>query len=303
MPRNAIGSSGGGKMKGMRVLLVSAFLVLAATSNAIGQIDLGLPTVPKNTVDLPGSGLVKGAFLYAPEGPGPYPAIVLSHTCGGLRHHVFTWAARAIAAGYVALVIDHLGPRSLRNNCVPDIRVSVTEFAQDTVAGMKHLRTLPFVDGRKIALMGFSYGAMAALRAASASFRAKYLGGERFSAVVAMYPWCNEFAGRGGDHQFNFYDDTDIPLLLILGQDDDDSPPDSCIRQARANAEKGLPVTWRLYPKTTHAFDLSQLGDKPYRFWQGNKTVTYRYNANTVDEAWRESLALFARHLGPGKGG
>ena len=54
---------------------------------------------------------------------------------------------------------------------------------------------------------------MGGLRAASASFRSRYLGNERFAAIVSMYPWCNERSGAGGDHQFNFRDDTDVPLF------------------------------------------------------------------------------------------
>jgi dienelactone hydrolase len=144
--------------------------------------------------------------------------------------------------------------------------------------------------------MGFSYGAMAGLRSASASFRQKNLGGDRFTAIVAMYPWCNERRGAGGDHQYNFYDDTDVPLFLVLGADDDEASPASCVDQAKKNAAKGLPVSWKVYPKTTHGFDSSLMGDKPFVIRQGTSTVTYRYNAATVAEAWADSLTFFGRN-------
>jgi dienelactone hydrolase len=278
----------------MKALGLSLLLGLVATG-ADAQVNLALPTQAKSAVVLPGGGAVFGAQLYAPPGPGPHPALVLSHTCAPIHQNIYEWAARALAAGYVVLVVDHLGPRQRTNNCPPDNRVSVTEYAQDDAAAMKHLRTLPFVDGRHIGQMGWSYGAMAGLREASASFRSRYLGGERFTAIVAMYPWCNERAGSGGDHQFNFYDDTDVPLFLALGADDDESSPKSCIEQARKNAAKGLPVTWKLYPATTHSFDDSLLGDRAVSFRRGNQTVTYRYNAATVADSWAESLAFFAR--------
>lgn len=285
--------------RGWATLLAACCLLGTGDRDAAAQVNLNLPTSPLASVTVPdGGGLLFGARLYAPQGKGPYPALVMSHTCGGIRRNVYEWAERALSAGYVALIVDHLGPRQLRNNCVPDIRVSVTEYAQDDVVALKHLRTLPFVDGNRIGHMGWSYGAMAGLRLASAGFRKRYVAGERFGAIVAMYPWCNERAGPGGDHQFNFYDDTDTPLLLALGADDDDASPKSCVDQARKNKGKGLPVEWKLYPKTTHAFDYSFLGDKPATVRQGTQTITYRYNAATVADVWETSQAFYARSLG-----
>ena len=286
-------------MKTIAVFVVFLLLVFAAPS-ASAEVDLGLPRQPKTAVQLPGNGAFFGAQLYAPPGPGPHPALVLSHTCASIRQNIYEWAQRALAAGYVALMVDHLKPRGRTNNCPPDNQISVTEYAQDDVVALKHLRTLPFVDGRRIGQMGWSYGAMGGLRAASASFRSRYLGNERFAAIVSMYPWCNERSGAGGDHQFNFRDDTDVPLFVVLGADDDDSPPKSCIEQAKKNAARGLPVTWKLYPHTTHAFDNSLFGDKPQTFRQGTQTITYRYNAATVTESWADSLAFFVSN-GVGK--
>jgi dienelactone hydrolase len=147
--------------------------------------------------------------------------------------------------------------------------------------------------------MGWSYGAMAGLRLASTSFRKRYVGGEAFRAIVAMYPWCNERAGQGGDHQYNFNDDTDVPLLLLLGADDDDAPPRSCVEQAQKNKARGLPVEWKLYPNTTHGFDFSNLGDKPLiiRRPGAGGTITYRYNAAAVQDAWALSQAFYARNF------
>jgi dienelactone hydrolase len=268
---------------------------LAATPCA-AQLDLGFPGEPERAVTLPGRGAITGARLYAPEGPGPFPAVVLSHTSGPLRQHVFEWAQRFLAAGYAALIVDHLGPRHLTTNT--SFVVSVTEYAQDDVAALRHLRSLPFVDGKRIAQMGFSYGAMAGLREASQSFRAKHLAGERFGAIVSVYPWCNEQVGpRYRDHQWNFYDDTDVPLLVLLGGDDDEADPRSCVAKATANAAKGLPVEFTVLPATTHAFDHSWMGDKPVMARQGNRTVTYRYNREAVEATWKLTLDFLARRL------
>lgn len=263
------------------------------------QVDLAFPKQPEREVKLPGSGPLTGARLYAPEGAGPFPAVVISHSCAALRQNTFEWGQRFLAAGYVVLIVDHLGPRGKKSNCWPDISVSVTEYAQDDVAAMRHLRSMPFVDGRRIVQMGISYGAMAGLRASSKRFRAKHLGGESFAAIISLYPWCNQQGGRGyQDHQWNFYDDTDIPLLVLLGGDDDEADPRSCIDRAKENAAKGMPVEFKVLPGATHAFDHSLMGDKPFVVQQGSHAVTYRYNREAVDAAWKLILDFLERRVG-----
>lgn len=275
-----------------------AALVCCCSAAGAAAVDLGFPSQPEHEVKLPGRGVFTGVKLYAPDRPGPFPAVVLSHTCGPLRQHVFEWAQRFLAAGYVVLVVDHLGPRRVDTNC-GSFGVSVTEYAQDDVAAMRHLRSMPIVDGKRIAQMGLSYGAMAGLREASAGFRAKHLGGERFAAIISLYPWCNQ---QGGpvymEHQWNFYDDTDIPLLVLLGGDDDDADPRSCIDKAKQNAAKGMPVEFTVFPGTTHAFDHSLMGDKPVVIRQGRQTITYRYNQAAVEAAWKLTLGFLTRRMG-----
>ena len=223
-----------------------AAVAFAYATPCSAQVDLAFPQQPERVVKLPVQGAVRGARLYAPEGAGPFPAVVLSHPSGPLRQHMFEWAQRFLAAGYAVLVVDHLGPRNKPSNL--DHSVSVTEYAQDDVAAMRHLRSMPFVDGKRVVQMGLSYGAMAALREASNGFRAKSLGGERFAAIISVYPWCNQQVGtKYQDHQWNFYDDTDIPLLVLLGADDDEADPRSCIDKAKANAAKGLPEIGRAH--------------------------------------------------------
>lgn len=276
-------------------------LVFFAAASCFAQVDLAFPKQPERVVTLPGRGAFTGARLYAPAGAGPFPAAVLSHTCGPLRQHMFEWAQRFLAAGYAVLIVDHLGPRALNTNCV-DFSVSVTNYAQDDVAALQHLRTLPFVNANRIVQMGFSYGAMAGLRAASKGFRAKHLGGERFAAIISVYPWCHhQGPGRAyREHQWNFFDDTDVPLLVVVGGDDDEADPRSCVDKARANAAKGMPVELKVFPGTTHAFDHSWMADKPVASQQGGRTVTYRYNQEAVEGTWKLTLDFLERRIGGG---
>ena len=62
--------------------------------------------------------------LYKPEGQGPFPAIVLHHQCSGLGNprwqnvSMLNSAKEAVGRGYVALLIDSLGPRGVDTVCM-----------------------------------------------------------------------------------------------------------------------------------------------------------------------------------------
>jgi len=57
-----------------------------------------------------------------------------------------------------------ISARALWAPTCQNFSVSVTKYVQDDVAGLRHLRALPVVDGKRIAQVGLSYGAMAGLR-------------------------------------------------------------------------------------------------------------------------------------------
>jgi dienelactone hydrolase len=241
--------------------------------------------------------VTRSPALYKPEGAGPFPAVVLSHTCSGLSGNMYNWAERFTAAGYVALIIDHLGPRGRKFNCPSyENNVSVTEFATDAFEALRFLRSQSYVDPQRVAQVGFSYGAMAGLRIASAKFARQHFGeGRHFAAVVAFYPACN---GPGSeDYQRNFYDDINTPLLLLLGREDDETRPASCVEQARKNAARGQPVAWKLYENATHAFDAANLAGEYVTFQRAR--FTYRGDAKIAEQAWQETNAFLDRNLAP----
>ncbi len=201
----------------------------------------------------------------------------------------------------MVLILDHLGPRGRRFNCPLDNPVSVTDYATDAIEALRFLRAQGYVDGKRVAQAGFSYGAMAGLRLASTGFARRNFGEDKgFSAVIAFYPWCNERVGPAHqDHQWNFYDDIGTPLLVLLGENDDEADPRSCIDQARKNAERGQPVAWKVYEKTTHAFDFANAAGEYVMFKRATPrgTVTYRGDAQAVERAWQDMKAFLDRHL------
>src|SRR5258706_4981986 len=50
------------------------------------------------------------AVMVRPVGSGPFPAVVQLHGCAGVEAQSFRWARWFADHGYVALVVDSLGP-------------------------------------------------------------------------------------------------------------------------------------------------------------------------------------------------
>jgi len=219
--------------------------------------------------------------LYRPDGPGPFPATVLLHSCGGLAPHVFDWAQWLKAEGYVALVVDSFSPRGTSNVCGKGRNPTPHEVAGDAFGALAYLRSLPFVDRDRIGVMGWSYGAMAALAAASASFTkwAQPPGGG-FRVAVPFYPSCSYVAH-----------DTAIPVLLLLGEADDWTPPGQCVEAAKRLQQEGRTMLWTVYPGAHHGFDKSELGSRTVSVLG----YTLRYDPVATADAEKRIRAQYLR--------
>jgi len=130
--------------------------------------------------------------VFKPAGEGPFPAVVLMHTCGGLKGapnaYMKQHAQELLEAGHVVLVIDSYGPRGF-DNCAARAPSGSGGIA-DAYAALALLAAKPFVDGARIYQVGYSWGAfIPALLASPQS--ARLAGSERrFTATVANYGSC-----------------------------------------------------------------------------------------------------------------
>ena len=187
----------------------------------------------------------------------PAPAIVALHGCGGLltrsgriQKRELDWAERFAAAGYVVLFPDSFNPRGFRQVCNlggAERTIHPGDRAYDAVAAYAWLTQQAFVDGRHIALIGWSNGGSTVLRAV-ATVRA--LEEARFSTAIAFYPGCRPMAeSRRWQPR--------LPLTILIGSADDWTPPEPCRVLAQRHA---FPLIE--YPGAVHAFDTP---DSPVR--------------------------------------
>jgi dienelactone hydrolase len=221
-------------------------------------------------------------LLYRPAGTGPFPAVVLLHGSGGIkfpwkRHN--WWAETFQSWGYVALLIDSIGPRGADGNILRFLRKNPLVRIYDTHSGLKYLQNQNYVDGDSIGVMGWSHGGTTVLSVVD-----PMLGGTlgmphgTFRAAVAFYPGC-------GGMSFN------TPLLILVGDKDDWTPAQPCIDMVSNLSEESAPVILKVYPGAYHIFD----GFEPIHVKKGH---TVGRNSAAAEKAVEEVKRFFDQHLG-----
>ena len=289
---------------------VAAVIVLALCAAAAGCASTF--TGPSITTTTPnGTSEQIPVELSKPEGLGPFPAVVIMHDCSGLGPRSSggpgRWAKELVGRGYVVLMPDSFTTRGFPDGVCTDASrsrddVSPARRVRDAYAALAHLRTLPYVDGTRIGVMGGSHGGSTTLTSMIApESDTDLLAKERragFAAAVALYPGC--VASRRTWSNPGVYRPV-APLLILIGDKDDWTPAEPCRRLTEAAQQAGYPMTIKIYPGAYHSFD----SNYPVRY------VATRINANAPGgrgattggdhAAWadsiREVVAFFGRYL------
>jgi len=228
------------------------FLVLAsAVGSARGEgLAVTIPLIADGKPD-PADSSVPG-YLFAPDGTGPFGAVVLLHGCDGLLwrgprqtawRFLTDYARRFVRLGYVAVVLDSFKPRGVDEACGRPMTVSPARRAWDALSAVRFLVGLGTVDPARIVVEGHSHGAVAVLIALETG---RWQVPERFAAGIAWYPGCTW--NRTG---------LTAPLLILIGGADDWTKASECralVKRLAAAGQEDL-VALHVYPGATHAFD------------------------------------------------
>jgi dienelactone hydrolase len=212
-------------------------------------------------------------YTFKPPGPGPFAAIVLMHSCGGVRHaHIRQHAQELLKEGYVVLVADSFGPRGLEN-CASRV-LSGSAGVADAYAGLAFLASKPFVDKTRIYQVGYSWGGIVSTMLASPQSAAIVGSSLRFTATVANYSNCS-FQGK---YQLVLRD-SDKPFLMLMGERDQELPASTCFPLLDEMKASGRPVQWHIFPGATHSWDKPSQPDRGYAF---NEQVTNEATAKML---------------------
>jgi dienelactone hydrolase len=181
------------------------------------------------------------AIVIKPGGDGPFPAVIGLHGCAGLRAggldaRSADWAGRLVAAGFLVIFPDSFGSRGMGSACATRDRVvNASGRVADVAGAADWLRQQPFVQARRIAVIGWSNGGGTALRAAA-------LAGTSYSAVIAFYPGCRTLLQAGWRPR--------VPTTILQGGADDWTPAAPCAALAAASGARYLE-----FPGAHHDFD------------------------------------------------
>jgi len=188
--------------------------------------------------------IIKG-YLSRPPGQGPFAAIVHLHGCGGLsEQRRMSDAEQFVRWGYVTLVVDSFTTRGIKDACTSDVLPPPRQA--DAIGALIYLSTLPFVDPKRIAVVGYSQGGIAALEVASLQPFAMFNmpAGLTFKAAVAYYPPCGAASNRLA-----------MPTLVMIGELDDWSWASSCERLMKRWDRNSAPLKLIVLPEAYHSFD------------------------------------------------
>jgi carboxymethylenebutenolidase len=232
-------------------------------------IDSPTPVVPETVVIRSGNIRLK-AFLWRPNGPGPFPAALFCHGSGGAdaAHTAglpFTEAAEKLAPvflkhGYAFLYLFRRGQGASADQGVfmQDILrreeatkgkearqhlqfvLATTDQLEDVMAGLSFLKAAPAIDAKRIAIAGHSFGGQLTLLAAERDNTVR--AAVTFAAAANSWEASRELR----DRLLPAADKATAPIMLIQAANDYSTAPSYALAHELERSHK--PYLLKIYP-------------------------------------------------------
>ncbi len=186
------------------------------------------------------------AKLFVPEGPGPFPVVIVAPGSLGLQQHHMAIAAAITDIGVAACTVDPFRTRGVVSTVVRQVQFSFAASAWDVLAAAELLAGRDDIDPARIGAQGHSRGGSAVLNAASVHLAAAS-GAPKLIGVYAAYPWSGQ----------QFLDPSVGPTRVraIIGERDDWCPPVQVQAHIQAIRAAGADATVRIVAGANHSFD------------------------------------------------
>jgi carboxymethylenebutenolidase len=192
-------------------------------------------------------------YLAVPEGPGPFPALIIVHEWNGLVDRVRQVADDLAAEGYVTLAADLYSSRTGSNPeenmaLVREAQGDMAEVVSNLNAATAYLRSRPDVTGR-VGAMGWCFGGGIAL-----SFG---LDGDQHDATAIFYGALVDDPERLASMDHEVYG--------TFARLDNGPSPDQVTAFEAALREAGIENDLHIYDEVGHGFWLRIDGDPDVR--------------------------------------
>ena len=246
-----------------------------------------------SAIQTPSVGLVTGslpfksgedtlpAYVARPEGPGPFPVVLVVHEIFGIHEYIRDVTRRFAQKGYMAVAPD-LFARAGDPSGLEDwdkIREIVATATHDQVMGdlsrlIDFLETQPEADTARLGLTGFYWGGKVAWMFAAEDPRLK-----------ASVAWYGRLRPRDEDddapYPLQVAGDLKAPVLGLYGSEDRGIPVSDVEMMQTALAETDATSRIILYQGAQHGFH-----------------ADYRdsYDKTSAEDGWARALAWFQTH-------
>jgi carboxymethylenebutenolidase len=235
------------------------------------------------------------AILVTPDGPGPYPGVLVLHTSGGLEEADIAFAKALADVGYVCIVPAFMAAYSLTAATRQETFTrDAGPIYDDLVNALGVLQSNPKVQGSKLAAIGFSNGGYFAVWLALTS---------KVQAGVGYY---GAYTGAGTDiaesRLAKAAAASSSPVLILHGANDTTVPPGAARRLAGALDGAQVPYEIHIYPDTGHVFDRG--GFVPGAAFKNNPRLSGLAGSDSGDaaaesDAWTRTLDFLQKYLKP----
>ncbi|MBI3979085.1 MAG: dienelactone hydrolase family protein [Chloroflexi bacterium] len=224
------------------------------------------------------------AYFTRPQGPGPFPGIVLVHHLPGWDEFYRETARRFTQHGYVVIcpnlyerfghgTPEEVAARARGAGGVPDESV-----VGDCEAATRHLRSLPYSNGR-VGIIGTCSGG-----------RHTYLVACRVTGFdAAVDCWGGRVVMTEQDltpsqpvAPLQYTRDLSCPLLGLFGNDDRSPSPEQVNQHEAELKRHGKAYEFHRYDGAGHGF------------WYYDRAA---YRPEQAMDAWQKAFAFFGRHL------
>jgi dienelactone hydrolase len=220
--------------------------------------------------------------LKLPDGPGPFPVVILLHGCGGLGVNQTLWAERLNDWGYAAFILDSFGPRGVRSVCAPAAQSSVTQQdrASDVISAALWLRGEPGIDPGRIGVLGTSHGGSTAVWVTQTVYETRYPG--LLKASIDYYGACRVPEAHGT-----------VPLLALAGEADSWGNPALTCQAFARKMRADQPFEIHTYPGVAHGFDNPR--QDRMTLSEGHPLL---YNQDAAEDSYQRVRAFLDRWVG-----
>jgi carboxymethylenebutenolidase len=232
-------------------------------------------TADKKTTLQVSDGSTMDAYISIPEGPGPFPAIMIFQEAYGVNNHIRKVADRFAQEGYVAIAPElfhrtAVGFEALYTDfasAAPHLQaVNVKDLSADIKATYQWLQEQKNVIGDKIGSVGYCMGGRA-------SFLANIV--VPVKAAVSYY-------GGGIITLLDRVKELHAPHFFLWGGLDKHIPAEQVEEVKKAMNEDGKKYSSITFPDADHGF---------------NNNERSSYHAKSSDEAWEMIVNFFLQLL------